>query len=413
MADISKITTLDGVTYELKDNVARQAIPFGIVDSTSTSKAYTATVPGITSLSNGTCVLLKNGVVTSESGFTININGLGAKKAYSNMAAASAETTIFNIDYTMLFVFDETRVSGGGWICYRGYNSNTDTIGYQLRTNSGSRTASDTGYRYRLWFSSADDTQWVPANTSSSTNATSSRTTNTRPINPFGPIVYRAQNSTQSAGGTLPATVLWQQYAVVLGYSFNTTGTALTLSYPASVYLKCSPQTDGSAVMVEYTQALPVSKDGFIYIYLGQAYNATTIELRTEHPVYWYDGTGLRIWTGKEYTDTHYTADTSKLVTTTVPNVTNVGSTPTLGTAISADDITAWTTNTPTSITVSGEKLIITPGTAATLSYTEKSIPNVTSVGSVPTLGTAITVATGSLSSSGTGSTVATGISTA
>lgn len=108
--------------------------------------------------------------------------------------------------------------------------------------------------------------------------------------------------------------------------------------------------------------------------------------------------------------NTTYSANTSKLVTTTVPNVTSVGSAPTLGTAIPADDITAWTTNTPTAFSVSGEKLIITSGTAATLSYTAKSIPNVTSVGSAPTLGTAITVATGSLASNGSGGTVATGI---
>lgn len=46
----------------------------------------------------------------------------------------------------------------------------------------------------------------------------------------------------------------------------------------------------------------------------------------------------------------------------------NIGSA-SAGTAIPADDITAWTTNTPT-----------------TISYTARSIPNVTSVGSVPSL---------------------------
>lgn len=114
--------------------------------------------------------------------------------------------------------------------------------------------------------------------------------------------------------------------------------------------------------------------------------------------------------------DTTYTANTVKLVTTTVPNVTSVGSAPTLGTAIPADDITAWTANTattPMTATASEGVLTLTAGskgTAASLSYTAKSIPNVTSVGSAPTLGTAITVATGSTSASGSGATVATGI---
>ena len=70
----------------------------------------------------------------------------------------------------------------------------------------------------------------------------------------------------------------------------------------------------------------------------------------------------------------------------------SAGSTPTLGTAISADDITGWTTNTPTtpmSVSVSGCTLTLTSGsegTSATLNYTARSIPNVTSVGSVPSL---------------------------
>lgn len=54
----------------------------------------------------------------------------------------------------------------------------------------------------------------------------------------------------------------------------------------------------------------------------------------------------------------------------------NIGSA-SAGTAIAADDITGWTTNTPTRITVSGEKLIVTAGTAASLAYTARSIPNI------------------------------------
>ena len=63
--------------------ILAQGIPFGVVDSTSTSTVFTATVPGITELTDGTTIMLKNGVITSAEGFTININGLGAKPVYS------------------------------------------------------------------------------------------------------------------------------------------------------------------------------------------------------------------------------------------------------------------------------------------------------------------------------------------
>ena len=105
------------------NGVRAVAIPSGQVDSTSTSTAFTATIPGITELKNGVCVFLKNGVVTSASGCTLNINGLGAKPIYNTMAAATAVSTTFNSGYTMLFVYDETRVSGGCWMMYYGYNS--------------------------------------------------------------------------------------------------------------------------------------------------------------------------------------------------------------------------------------------------------------------------------------------------
>ena len=64
----------------------------------------------------------------------------------------------------------------------------------------------------------------------------------------------------------------------------------------------------------------------------------------------------------------------------------NAGSAPTLGAAISADDITGWDAGSMPTFSVANETLIITPGSAPSLQYTPKSIPNVTSVGAVPSL---------------------------
>ena len=299
MADfISKVTLPNNNNFPIRAS----AIPYGEVDSTSTSTVFTATVPGVYELKDGVCVYLRNNVVTSASGFTININNLGDKPAYSNMAAASAETTLFNINYTMLFIYNENRITGGCWDLYRGYNSNDNTIGYQLRTNNTLRTVSDTARYYKLYFSSADDTQWVPASVNSTNNATTARTVNQRPINPFGRIVYTSANTNYTAGSDLAATTLWDQYAITLGYSFNRTGAALTLTAKLPVYIKCAPQSDGSAIMdstTPYVQALPTTNDGKIYIFLGMAYDATHIELFVHHPVYYHDGNGIRLWIGK------------------------------------------------------------------------------------------------------------------
>ncbi len=300
MADfISKVTLPNNDDYPIRAS----AIPYGEVDSTSTSTVYTATVPGIYELKDGVCVYLRNNVVTSASGFTININELGAKPAYSNMAATSRETTLFNINYTMLFIYNENRITGGCWDLYRGYNSNDNTIGYQLRTNSSNLPVIDQTYRYRLLFTSPDGSHFIPSTTSTSTNATASRNVNQRPIDPFGEIVYYGTTTALSAGTKPGVTSLWQQYTMTFGYAFNRTGAALTLTYPAPVYLKCAPQSDGSAIIdstTPYVQTLPTTKDGKIYIFLGLAYSATAIELRMNHPVYYHNGDGVRLWSGQQ-----------------------------------------------------------------------------------------------------------------
>lgn len=279
------------------------SIPFAQVDSTSTSTAFTATVPGITELRSGVCVFLMNGVVTSESGFTVNVNNLGAKPVYSTLAAATRATTLFNVNYTLLLVYNEERVSGGCWDAYYGYDSNTNTIGYQLRTNSTTMPTLDKFYRYRLLFTAADGKHYVPANTSSSTNATATRTVNQRPIDPFGAIFYYGYTTAISAGANPSTSYFWQQYNFTLGYSFNRTGAALVLTNHAPVYIKCAPQSDGSAIIdpdTPYVQSLPSTEDGKIYIFLGIASGETTVELFATHPVYCYRHGKIQLWTGED-----------------------------------------------------------------------------------------------------------------
>lgn len=101
------------------------SIPFGTVDAGSTSTAISATVDGVTELRDGVCAYIRNGVVSSASGWTLNVNGLGAKPVCQTMAAATLVTTAFNVNYTMLFVYNSGRVSGGCWDMFYGYNTNT------------------------------------------------------------------------------------------------------------------------------------------------------------------------------------------------------------------------------------------------------------------------------------------------
>lgn len=64
----------------------------------------------------------------------------------------------------------------------------------------------------------------------------------------------------------------------------------------------------------------------------------------------------------------------------------SAGTLPTLGTAIPADDITAWSAGTAATATAASGVVTFTNGTAPSLSYAAKSIPNVTGVGTLPEL---------------------------
>lgn len=166
-------------------------------------------------------------------------------------------------------------------------------IGYTIRT-SNSKVTAETCYRYRLLFTSADGTKWVPVNTSTSTSSTATKTLNTSPIDPFGPIIYYSGYSSWSSGTTVVASQQWLQYSgITIGYSY-----VKTLTNLLPVYLKCTPQSDGSAVMADIVQAKPTTNDGYIYILLGVASSTSAFELQLPHPVYWHDGTGIRLWTG-------------------------------------------------------------------------------------------------------------------
>lgn len=124
-------------------------IPFGACDSSSTSTAFTATVPGITELADGVCVYLENGVATSELGATLNINGLGAKEIYISQGIVTAIGTQWNAAHSALFIYNSTRVDGGCWDFFYGYDSNTTytppKLGFGYATcSTGASTAAKT-----------------------------------------------------------------------------------------------------------------------------------------------------------------------------------------------------------------------------------------------------------------------------
>ena len=122
--DAAQDTAIAGKLSATGDAYRAASIPMGELDSTSTATVMTAQVDGITELRDGVCVWLRNGVVASASGVTLNVNSLGAKPIYNSLSGAVVTTT-FAAASTYLFVYNSTRIEGGCWDMVYGYDTNT------------------------------------------------------------------------------------------------------------------------------------------------------------------------------------------------------------------------------------------------------------------------------------------------
>ena len=174
-------------------------------------------------------------------------------------------------------------------------------------------------------------------------------------------------------------------------------GTCSTAAGTAAKVVSCTSFTlvTGSTIRVKFTvtntaasPTLNVNSTGAKNIfYKGVA--ITTGYLMKDHVYeFVYDGTQYCL-VGEIYSATTESIGSASAGTAiAADDITawSAGTLPTLGTAIPADDITDWSAGTAASASVANGVLTITNGTAPSLTYAAKSIPNVTAVGTLPSL---------------------------
>lgn len=247
----------------------------------------------------------------SAATLTLTLSGGTTTNAISlRRQATSTVTTHFAANNVIILTYDGTY-----WRVNAYYDSNTNTIAYYIRTRYFTAPLKTQLGRYRLVFTSMGGEYLIPANKTTSTGVDAAKAATDEPFDPFGEINYYTATTIVAANEFPAEDRLYTQYVFYIGYSFSN-GSAATLTIDAPVYLKCTPQSDGSAVLnssTPYVQTLPTTADGSIYIYLGTAYSATQVEMHYNHPIYYHDGTVIRQWTG---VDSPSRADVSSMITT-------------------------------------------------------------------------------------------------
>lgn len=351
--------------------------------SSTTENAFLVTIPYVKALSDGLVIHCQFHAET-KSGATLNVNNLGAKGIYYRYATAITTHIIANNYVDLIY-----SASIDKWVLLFSYDADSNTLGYQVRTNNGSyyNSASTSCYRYQIL---VETTGGLEAFTSTSNSTGTSKTQLSPKYIPNGEIRYYSGTAEVKTKTQFGATSLWQQYqGINLKYSFNIP----TITNNSPCYIKMSRNTDGTLKPVYSATSgghplvfsLPTTKDGYYYTYLGRTYEASStvyLELELCHPTFYYDG-GIRTYDGtylydwaKASTKPTYTAsevgalpDTTAIPTeTTVSNwgfTKNTGTVTSVrvqaGTGLSSSTSTASTTTLDTTISIaSGYKLLTT-----------------------------------------------------
>ena len=235
---------------------------------------------------------------TASSTYVAKETGKGLfSGSYSDLTNKPSYTATITSSNTGAYEIGSTNINGSNVSIY-----GVDKQGKIIGTNETLYTAIDTGYCYRIWLETSGG-KLMPVNTSSSTSATANKSSymNTRDFYLNGRIFYCNVNDTTNANATFTANTCYQQVDLTLGFSFNNTGSALSLTVNKPVYMIAEDRGNGMGRLTSpyFTQTLPSSADNKLYIYLGHSISETTIELALKHPIYEYKGSSIRLF--REY----------------------------------------------------------------------------------------------------------------
>lgn len=276
-----------------------------VTTSPYTCAKWVGTDNTITSLYSGLTVAFKIAFAGHGTyGTSLNINSLGEHPVIAN--ATTLVSTRYPVGSIVILTYDATATGGiyqnstsattvtGVWKI-ADYNSDTNTLAYQVRHNNGTYLAGTVLYRYQLLVSK-NETTLIPLNTVSN-SITTNKTLTTEAFNPFGEILYYGSATQVNANGNIIAASLYNRMNFDLRYSTNI-GTTLTNN--KDVFLVCVPQSNGLVKLhtTPISQTLPTTDDGKVYIYLGHASSTYQVELGLNHPVYQFKGGKLSYYTG-------------------------------------------------------------------------------------------------------------------
>lgn len=309
----------------------------------------------------------------------------GAVNCYYN--ANNRLTTHFSVGTVIYMTYwsaGSIKVSGTAttdnrWVSLADYNS--DGTGYYTRKIYPNIKAGSTKIFPYTLIMQLPDGRWESIVTSSSSGTSKARNTHGFLL---GHVLCMYANATYNENDNVGTYNIWSAHSGLIDhrYSFNTANnsTSGTTGYKP-IYL-VGTVLNGLFYLDStwWTQILPSSDDGKVYVYIGDAYDYYRMTLAEEAPAYIYKSGGLRLYSGHADTVNGHTVATSvpagAVFTDTDTKVTAVGNhyTPSGGTTTSASGATGTAGSTVQVVTgitkdAAGHVTGITSGAATDTTY--------------------------------------------
>jgi hypothetical protein len=298
------VAELKKIKVRNNNQVVTIDIPSGAIISGETPTAG-GTADKIVTVGDGTyqpqvgdlfAIKFNNG--NSVSTVRLNINGSGLKNLRLGTTNVSTTTFTLGAGATALIYFDGTFYQTTG--SYRTSDANS----YDRMYHNVAKQMGETLYRYKLILEGIDG-KFYPIVTTNQTSATLVQKTPTNAtLKIGGNILFYNTTTTVAVDGNVSNTYSEISTANMV-YSFNQNG-GYQLQRP--IYLVGIPQAGGGYKLDSnyYTQNLPTTEDGKIYIQLGIVYAQNSLRLEVENPIYEFKDGKVRPYIAEH---THETFD--------------------------------------------------------------------------------------------------------
>lgn len=294
----TNIKTVNNESLLGSGNIDTSVIP-PIAYGTSTTAAATVqkevSIPEITELKTGQVIVVQPTITSTVANSTIKLNNFDPYPMRYNNAAitTSTDSVVWSANYVSQFVFDGTYWQFAG----HGLDSNTTyTLNYSVDAGAyKSGTGSYAISRYSLCMQKPDMTWEKVTATNANYSTGTSKSVNTNGFI-LGNIRYYNTTTNIANGANTGTNVMYEKAATLdLRYSTNCGDTP---SWTAGdyIYFVGTMGADGLFYLDTtqwWTNTLPSTNDGKLYVQLGKFLSGSSISLYENHPAYYYDGTKL------------------------------------------------------------------------------------------------------------------------